>query len=115
MKLSWLASCHVDKQTQVKDVFVKAEIYSQSMFTQMSNALCFKLKLASSLHLPNLMHTALFIKLPETTRETELHFFLQHKSFASCACCLDLYSNTMQAQCHAKYHSSLTVICMHQN
>lgn len=50
------------KNSQVDAVFVKAEIYSQSMFTQMSNTLCLKPKLPSSLHLPIL--TALFMKPP---------------------------------------------------
>lgn len=62
-----MAPCQAAKHSLVKEVFVKAEIYSQSMLTQMSNTLCLKLKLASALHLPNLRLAALFIKLPDTS------------------------------------------------
>lgn len=62
-----MAPCQAAKHSLVKEVFVKAEIYSQSMLTQMSNTLCLKLKLASALHLPNLGLAALFIKLPDTS------------------------------------------------
>lgn len=61
-----MAPCQAAKHSLVKEV-VKAEIYSQSMLTQMSNTLCLKLKLASALHLPNLGLAALFIKLPDTS------------------------------------------------
>lgn len=62
-----MAPCQAAKHSLVKEVFVKAEIYSQSMLTQMSNTLCLKLKLASAFHLPNLGLAALFIKLPDTS------------------------------------------------
>lgn len=67
LKLPWMAPCQAAKHSLVKEVFVKAEIYSQSMLTQMSNTLCLKLKLASALHFPNLGLAALFIKLPDTS------------------------------------------------
>lgn len=44
-----------------KGVFGTPKIYSQSMFTLVSNALCIKLKLGSSIHLPVFMLSALFI------------------------------------------------------
>lgn len=90
-----MAPCQAAKHSLVKEVFVKAEIYSQSMLTQMSNTLCLKLKLASALHLPNLGLAALFIKTSRYEWMGErfslfLFCFVTSSSSFSCLCCIML-------------------------
>lgn len=73
MKRGWPAVCQAVKSRE--DVFVKADIYSQYMFTQMSNTPGLKLKLVFSPHRPELTLTALFIKRQLYRKQNFILFF----------------------------------------